>query len=317
MRAELAPVPPFDRRYDLDLDLDVDRPDDVASGQAARDALLAWGEVHLRDLPWRHTRDPWAVLVSEVMAQQTGVDRVVPYYLAFLDRFPDPASCAATPVGDVLRLWAGLGYNRRAVSLHRCAQEVVARHDGAVPDDLDALLALPGIGPYTARAILAFAYEQAAGVVDTNVGRVLARWSGRALRTAHAQRLADSLVPEARSWLWNQSMMELGGAVCRRRTPDCGRCPVIELCGWHSAGRVTPDPADGSAGVSQPQARFAGSDRQGRGRLVDALRRGPVAAAAVPRVMGWPDDPDRAARVAVGVLADGLARREGDHFRLP
>ena len=120
---------------------------------ARGDAVLAWGGRHLRPLPWRATRDPWAVLVSEVMAQQTGVDRVVPRYHAFLARFPDPAACAAAPLGDVVRLWAGLGYNRRAVNLHRCAAAVVDRHDGRLPADLDALRALPGIGPYTARAV--------------------------------------------------------------------------------------------------------------------------------------------------------------------
>jgi A/G-specific adenine glycosylase len=280
-------------------------------------AVLAWGTEHLRDLPWRRTRDPWAVLVSEVMAQQTGVDRVVPFYLAFLERFPDPAACAAAPVADVLRLWAGLGYNRRAVNLHRCAVAVVERHGGVVPADLDALLALPGIGPYTARAVLAFAFERPLGVVDTNVGRVLARWVGRPLTVRAAQSLADSLVPEGREWSWNQAVMELGGTVCGRRRPDCNRCPVASMCGWHAAGGAVPDPADGSAGVGQPQSRFEGSDRQGRGRLVDALRRGPIAVTALAATMGWPGDPARAERVMSGVLADGLAVRDGTVLRLP
>jgi A/G-specific adenine glycosylase len=279
--------------------------------------VLDWGEDHLRDLPWRRTRDPWAVLVSEVMAQQTGVDRVVPVYQAFLQRFPTPAACAAAPASEALRLWAGLGYNRRAVSLHRCAVDIVQRHGGEVPADLDALLALPGVGPYTARAVLAFAFERPVGVVDTNVGRVLARWAGRRLRPPEAQAWADALVPQADAWRWNQAVMELGGAVCRRRRPRCDRCPVTSSCGWHAAGRPTPDPADGSAGVGQPQSRFDGSDRQGRGRLVDALRRGAVPAAELPPVMGWPDDPARAARVAAEVVADGLAVRDGDVLRLP
>lgn len=282
-------------------------------------AILTWGEATLRDLPWRATRDPWAVLVSEVMAQQTGVDRVVGYYHAFLDRFPTPGACAAAPAGDVVRLWAGLGYNRRAVNLHRCARVVVERHGGALPDDLGALLALPGIGPYTARAVLAFAFEHEVGVVDTNVGRVLARWAGRPLRPAAAQALADRLVPAdgGRSWAWNQAVMELGGTVCRRRRPRCAACPVRAWCAWAAAGLAAPDPADGSAGVSTGQPRFEGSDRQGRGRLVEALCHGPVAVAEVAVVMGWPDDPARADRVAVGLLADGLARRDGDRLRLP
>jgi A/G-specific adenine glycosylase len=286
-------------------------------------ALLDWGAAHLRELPWRSTRDPWAVLVSEVMAQQTGVDRVVPKYHAFVARFPDPAACAASPVAEVVRLWAGLGYNRRALNLHRCAEAVVARHGGALPDDLAALLALPGVGPYTARAVLAFAFERPIGVVDTNVGRVLARWTGRPLRGAEAQALADGLAAAAgsaggeRSWQWNQSVMELGAAVCRRRRPDCAACPVAPWCGWGEDGLAPPDPADGSAGVSTGQPRFAGSDRQGRGRLVAALCAAPVPVADVAAVVGWPEDPARADRVAVGVLEDGLAIRDGDVLRLP
>jgi A/G-specific adenine glycosylase len=269
----------------------------------------------LRDLPWRRTRDPWAVLVSEVMAQQTGVDRVVPYYEAFLARFPQPAACAAAPASAVLRLWSGLGYNRRALNLHRCAQALVAEHGGKVPADLAALLALPGIGPYTARAVLAFAFEQPVGVVDTNVGRVLARREGRRLGAAEAQDIADAQVPAHRSWLWNQTLMELGATVCHRRSPDCGACPVTVGCAWH--GSEAPDPADGSAGVGTGQSRFEGSDRQGRGRLVAALRAGPLPATALSATMGWPDDPDRAHRVAQGVVADGLAVHRGDTFQLP
>jgi A/G-specific adenine glycosylase len=287
------------------------------------DALLAWGAAHLRPLPWRATRDPWAVLVSEVMAQQTGVDRVVPAYHAFVSRFPDPAACAVSPAAEVVRLWAGLGYNRRALNLHGAATAIAHRHAGTVPDDLTSLLALPGVGPYTARAVLAFAFERPVGVLDTNVGRVLARRSGRPLRHAEAQSLADELAVAAapgggqRSWLWNQSLMELGGAVCRRRRPDCGACPVAAACAWAASGLAPPDPADGSAGVSTGQPRFDGSDRQGRGRLVAALRAGPVAVADVAAVMGWPDDPARADRVTVGVLADGLAVRHDDVLLLP
>ena len=280
-------------------------------------AVLAWGDEHLRDLPWRRTRDPWAVLVSEVMAQQTGVDRVVPYYLAFLDRFPDPAACAAAPLAEVVRRWAGLGYNRRAVNLHRCAIAVAERHGGVLPRDLAALLALPGVGPYTARAVLAFAYEEGVGVVDTNVGRVLARWAGRALSGREAQAWADALVPDGWSWAWNQTVMELGGDVCRRRRPRCEACPVRAGCAWARRGLDAPDPADGSHGVGTGQPRFEGSDRQGRGRLVDALCRGPVARADLPAVMGWPGDPARAERVADGLVADGLALDTGSSLALP
>jgi A/G-specific adenine glycosylase len=305
-----------------DLTLDPADPATVAeSVEVDQAVLLAWGERHLRDLPWRRSRDPWAVLVSEVMAQQTGVDRVIPYWHAFLERFPDPAACAAAPVADVLRLWAGLGYNRRGLSLHRCAVAVVERHGGTVPAELAALLALPGVGPYTARAVLAFAYEYQVGVVDTNVGRVLARWAGRPLAVGEAQAWADELAaldPPVMAWLWNQTVMELGGTVCGKRRPDCARCPFAGAgCRWHASGLAGPDPADGSAGVSRGQSRFEGSDRQGRGRLVDALRRGPVAPADLARVMGWPDDPARAQRVAATVVADGLAESDGATLRLP
>jgi A/G-specific adenine glycosylase len=279
--------------------------------------VLAWGEGHLRDLPWRRTRDPWAVLVSEVMAQQTGVDRVVPYYERFLARFPTPPACAAAPLGEVLRLWTGLGYNQRAVNLHRCARAVVDRHGGALPADVAALRALPGVGPYTARAVLAFAFEHDVGVVDTNAGRVLARWGGRPLRTTEAQALADELVPPGRAWAWNQAVMELGGTVCLRRRPRCASCPVRRSCAWAAARLAAPDPADGSAAVGTGQPRFEGSDRQGRGRLVEALCRGPVAVADLPAVMGWPDDPARADRVAVGLLDHGLAVRDAGVLRLP
>jgi A/G-specific adenine glycosylase len=176
---------------------------------------------------------------------------------------------------------------------------------------------MPGIGPYTARAVLAFAFERDVGVVDTNVGRVLARWEGRSLRPAEAQARADALVPPGRAWAWNQAVMELGGTVCVRRRPRCGWCPVRGSCGWAAAGLAPPDPADGSAGVGTGQPRFEGSDRQGRARLVDALCRGPVAVAELAPVMGWPGDPARADRVAVGLLDDGLAVRDGAVLRLP
>ena len=279
----------------------------IASG------VLDWWDGDRRDLPWRRTRDPWAVLVSEVMLQQTQVDRVIPKWTAFLVRFPDPARCAAAPVGAVIEAWAGLGYNRRGVALHRCARTVVDEHDGRLPMDLATLLALPGIGPYTARAVLAFAGERDVAVVDTNVARVLARQAGRPLRLVEVQADADALVPSGQGWAWNQAMLDLGAAVCRARAPDCGRCPVATSCAWR--GGAGPDPAVGSAGVSGRQSRFEGSDRQGRGRLVDALRHGPVSDVAT--ATGWPEDPERAERVARTLVADGLAVRVGDTLTLP
>ena len=284
---------------------------------AAQDALLDWSDAARRDLPWRRTRDPWSVLVSELMLQQTQVARVVPKYHAFVSRFPTPAVCAAAPVGDVVRAWAGLGYNRRAVNLHRTAVVVVDQHDGRLPDDLDELLALPGIGPYTARAVLAFAFERDHGVVDTNAARVLARTAGRSLTARQVQALADGAVPAGRAWAWNQAVLDLGATVCGSRAPRCRACPVAAWCEWSRAGGPAPDPAQGSAGVSGRQAAFAGSDRQGRGRLVDALRRGPVTLDGVPAAAGWPDDPARAQRVAAAVVADGLAVEVDGALHLP
>lgn len=283
-----------------------------------QDALLSWFAAHGRDLPWRRTRDPWAVLVSELMLQQTQVPRVVTRWGEFLERFPTVASCASAPAGDVVRAWQGLGYNRRALNLHRSAVAVVERHDGALPDDLDALRALPGIGPYTARAVLVFAFERDLGLVDTNAGRFLARaGAGRALAPAEAQALADSLVPAGRGWAWGQAVFDLGAGVCTKRAPACGSCPIVDGCAWAGAGWPEPDPVGGSAGISAPQSTFAGSDRQGRGRLVDALRAAPVVTTELPAVMGWPDDADRAHRVARTLVHDGLAVEEAGVYRLP
>ncbi len=285
-------------------------------------AVTAWGSeegaTRRDELPWRSTRDPWAVLVSEVMAQQTQLARVVPAYRAFLARFPTPAACAEAPLGEVLRLWAGMGYNRRAQNLQRAATWCVEHHRGLVPDTLEALLALPGVGPYTARAVLAFAFEVDVGIVDTNAGRVLARAvAGRNLRPAEAQEVADAMVPSGSGWAFGQALLDLGATVCTSRSPSCAACPLGRRCLWNRAGRPDPDPARGSAGVSTPQSPFAGSDRQGRGRLVDALRAGPVPWVAVAEVMGWHGDPERAERVARGLVADGLVIQTADALVLP
>ena len=283
-----------------------------------QEALLSWFARCGRDLPWRRTRDPWAVLVSELMLQQTQVPRVVERWGEFLERFPTVASCASAPAGDVVRAWQGLGYNRRALNLHRCAIAVCERHGGVLPDSIDALLALPGIGPYTARAVLVFSYEHDIGLVDTNAGRFLARaGAGRALSPKEAQPLADSLVPPGQGWAWGQAVFDLGASICTKRTPSCGSCPIVDGCRWARAGWPEPDPVAGSAGISTPQSTFAGSDRQGRGRLVDALRAGPVGFDQLAAVMGWPDDPLRASRVAATLVRDGLAVEADGEYRLP
>jgi A/G-specific adenine glycosylase len=266
--------------------------------------VLAWGVPRLRDLSWRRVRDPWWILVAEVMLQQTQVVRVIPRWEAFLDEYPTPGACADASLGDVLRRWQGLGYPRRARNLHATATRVVADHAGRFPDDLAALLALPGIGPYTARAVLAFAFERDVAVVDTNIARVLARASGRRLTQRDVQRTADDLVPQGAGWAWNQALMDLGATVCRP-APACGSCPLAATCAWKVAGRPMPDPAYRSAGVSTRQPPYEGSVRQARGRVLAALGPGPREQALFP------------AGVVASLIDDGLAVADGEMIRLP
>jgi A/G-specific adenine glycosylase len=266
-----------------------------------------WGEEHRRDLPWRRTRDPWPILVSEVMLQQTQVERVVPHYERFIRAFPDPAACATAGPAEVVRLWAGLGYNRRALNLQRSAVALVEGHDGALPTDDAGLRRLPGIGAYTARAVRSFAFGEDVAAVDTNAVRVLARAvSGRGLSVAEASRLGDRLVPPGRSWEFNQSMFDLGATVCTAARPRCNGCPLHRLCAWRRQGAASPDPWRASA-TSRRQSAFAGSDRQGRGRLLSALRGTQVGRPALPAACGWPDDEARAQRVADDLVTEGFA----------
>jgi len=275
------------------------------------EAVLAWSAGRRDELPWRQTRDPWAILVSELMLQQTQVARVVPRWHQFLERFPSASACANAPVGDVVTEWAGLGYNRRAVNLHRAAVAVVAQHGGVVPDDLEALLALPGLGPYTARAVLAFAYEQDVAVVDTNVGRILARQRGERLTARVAQTFADDIVPVGMGWSWNQGMLDLGALVCTKRAPKCDICPTASTCAWLNGEAEAPDPAIGSAAVSKGQSKFIGSFREGRARLLDVLRTGvEVAPEQFRDACGWNEREGGqldALRAADSLVRDGLA----------
>ncbi len=272
-------------------------------------ALLGWWEREGRhDLPWRATRNPWAVLVSEAMLQQTQVPRVVVRWREFLDRFPTPAACAAAPMGAVIEAWQGLGYNRRAVFLHRAATAVVEQHGGVLPDDLAGLLALPGVGPYTARAVLVFAHGRDFGLVDTNAGRFVARaLGGRALSPTEAQAIADAQVPQGRAWEWGQAVFDLGAMVCTKRDPSCERCPVRAGCAWAQSGFTGADPVTGSAGISRPQSRFEGSFRQGRGRLVDRLRAGPLRDDELAGAAGWAGSPHRTADAVRSLIDDGIA----------
>jgi A/G-specific adenine glycosylase len=275
-----------------------------------RRRVLEWGSGHLRDLPWRRTRDPWRILVSEVMLQQTQVDRVVPHYARFLGAFPTPAACASARPADVVRLWSGLGYNRRALNLHRTASVVVSEHDGYVPRHESSLRALPGVGTYTARAVRSFAFGEDVAAVDTNAVRVLARCvAGGPLTIRQAMELGDRLVPPGRSWEFNQTMFDLGATVCTA-APACTRCPLRRQCGWVGRGCVEPDPWRAGPG-RRAQGRFVGSDRQGRGRLLDALRHGGVTLADLPAACGWPDDAARAGRIATDLVEEGFARWSG------
>ena len=272
----------------------------------------------LRALPWRDTRDPWAVYVAEVMLQQTGVERVIPYYTRFLARFPTVTACAKATQAEIVAAFLGLGYNRRAVFLYRSAVAIVARHDGNFPDTLKDLLALPGVGPYTARAVLAFAYEQDVAVVDTNVSRVIARaLVGAPVGAKEVQAYADQLVPLGDGWLWNQGLLDFAATVCTKRAPACHHCPFISDCVWQNQPDNTDDPANGSAFVTGTQSTFVGSDRQGRGRVIAALAGGPLNVDMLPAITGWSDQPERIERMLAGLERDGLLTRHGDTLELP
>jgi len=281
-------------------------------------AILHWYAAHQRDLPWRHPEaTPWAVLVSEIMLQQTPVSRVLSVYTAWLGRWPTPAALAAATAGDALRAWGRLGYPRRAIRLYQTAQALVERHGGAVPASVTALLALPGIGPYTASAVASFAFGQRHAVLDTNVRRVLARLiSGRELppvsASAAERKLAESLLPEepAVAARWSVAVMELGALVCTAARPQCASCPVAGSCAWRLAGH----PPGGGARRSQG---YEGTDRQCRGRLLAVLRTadGPVPGSRLDAA--WPARLQRN-RALDSLVADGLVDPlPGGHYALP
>jgi A/G-specific adenine glycosylase len=281
--------------------------------------LLAWFDRAARDLPWRRPgTSPWAVLVSEVMLQQTPVARVLPVYEAWLQRWPTPGDLAAASPGDAVRMWGKLGYPRRALRLHACAAAVQREHGGQVPGEVDALLALPGIGDYTARAVVAFAFGRRAPVVDTNVRRVAAR-AVRGLAEAGppaARRdlaVVEALLPAepARAARLSAALMELGALVCTARSPRCGECPVAADCAWRLAG----SPAH--TGPAARTQRFEGTDRQVRGRLLDVLRSTPDPVPAADLDLAWPE-PVQRARALDALVADGLVDPLPDgRFALP
>lgn len=282
------------------------------------DAILGWYDAHQRDLPWRRPgATPWEVMVSEFMLQQTPVARVLPVWQAWLERWPTPAALAAEPSGEAVRAWGRLGYPRRALRLHAAATAIVARHGGDVPDAYDDLLALPGVGDYTAAAVAAFGFGRRHVVLDTNVRRVFARVLAAeefpATAVTRAERaLAESVLPhDDTAPVWSVAVMELGALVCTATAPRCDSCPVTHLCAWHAAGR----PA--YAGPVRKVQTWAGTDRQCRGRLLAVLRDAdtPVHRSALEAV--W-DEPEQRERALAGLIEDGLAVQVGpDTFALP
>lgn len=271
--------------------------------------LVAWFRAEARDLPWRRSGFPaWGTLVSEIMLQQTQVARVVPRLEAWLTRWPTPRDLADSPPSDAVRAWDRLGYPRRALALHAAATVIAEQHDNVVPRDVDALLALPGIGDYTARAVAVFAYGDRHPVVDVNVRRVLARallGEGEP-GPANAKRdlpLMASVLPEDRdeAAATNAAVMELGALVCVARSPACDACPIADRCAWRAAGYPEHD------GPRAPkQAKFAGSDRQVRGLVMAELRASDVPVTPAEVAMVWPDA-DQLARALASLLRDGLA----------
>jgi len=280
--------------------------------------VIAWFEGAGRDLPWRREGfTAWGTLVSEFMLQQTPVVRVVPRLAEWLERWPTPAHLAAVPSGDAVRAWQSLGYPRRALNLHAAAVAITERHGGIVPHDVDELLALPGIGDYTARAVAVFAYGNRHPVVDVNIRRVIARAvhgqgePGPAARRdlADMEALLPTPLPEARAF--NVAMMELGALVCTARSPKCDACPIAAQCAWRAAGY--PEFEGKRAPV---QKKFAGSDRQVRGLILKELRASDVAVTIAEIDTVWPE-PVQRARALAGLLADGLVVSVDGGFELP
>jgi A/G-specific adenine glycosylase len=282
-------------------------------------AVNAWFRENARVLPWREPEcSAWGILVSEFMLQQTPVARVLPQWRAWLERWPTPAALAAVPAGEAVRAWNRLGYPRRALWLHACAVAIAERHGGVVPADVDELLALPGVGPYTARAVAAFAYGVRVPVVDTNVRRVLARAvdgqaepgppsATRDLAAMSAVLPAD----ETEARLFNAGAMELGALVCSARSPRCDDCPLAAVCAWRAAGYPAYD------GPRRPvQKKYEGSDRHVRGLIMRELRGAHVPVTDAELAGLWPDAV-QLARALAGLLADGLAVRQGSGYALP
>lgn len=292
---------------------------DAPRGAGLHSPVIDWFDEHARDLPWRRPEaGPWGVMVSEFMLQQTPVNRVLPVYEQWLARWPRPADLAAEAPGEAVRAWGRLGYPRRALRLHGAAVAITERHGGDVPTDHAQLLALPGIGEYTAAAVASFAYGQRHAVLDTNVRRVFARavtgvqYPPNAT-TAAERKLARALLPEDERTAarWAAASMELGALVCTAKNETCQRCPIAAQCAWRLAGKPEHD------GPARRGQTYAGTDRQLRGKLLAVLREAhtPVPQAVLDRV--W-HEPVQRARALDGLVADGLVEPlPGGLYRLP
>jgi A/G-specific adenine glycosylase len=288
----------------------------VAVTPQAREAILGWFDARGRSFPFRGIADPWAILVAETMAQQTQIGRATGKWTSFMTRFPTVEALAAGSPADVLREWRGLGYNRRALNLWRAARVVVDRHGGRVPDDIQALRRLPGVGPYTARAVAALAFGQPVGPVDTNVRRVLGRMVGGAagLPAAHLQVVADAAVPLDRPADWTHALMDVGATFCRPTRPDCGACPAARWCAFAANGTAPPVAVRRPATSGAPD--FRTTSRWLRGQLLDRFRDADGDGWVV--VSERLEDHDAAAveRALAALERDGLVERHETHRRL-
>lgn len=308
--------------------------------QQVHTRLLQWYAREQRNLPWRHTQNPYEVLVSEIMLQQTQVDRVLPKYQQFLAAFPTLTALAQASTADVIAVWVPLGYNRRAVSLQSIARQVLAEYDGRIPDTIEALLKLKGIGRYTAGAIACFAYHQQVATVDTNIRRVLHRvflgleYPQPKMNDAHMLALAEQVLPPNEAYNWNQALMDLGATICISANPRCGMCPLQSVCRAYSemsehslfpSGTVVRQlrkVAEKKAGYqTQP---FTSTNRYFRGRTVDTLRTLPAGERLPMTTLGARIKPDFVdadmpwlQKLVNGLAKDGLVDCSEDGVRLP
>jgi A/G-specific adenine glycosylase len=290
--------------------------DDLPARHDLHAPVLGWYDEHARVLPWRGPdATPWAVMVSEFMLQQTPVSRVLPVFLTWQALWPTPGALADAPSGEAVRAWGRLGYPRRALRLHAAAVAIVERHGGEVPSSYDDLIALPGVGDYTAAAIASFAFGERHAVLDTNVRRVFARAvtgvEFPATAVTRAERdLAESLIPAEDPARWAVAVMELGALVCTATSPSCGTCPIADRCAWHNAGRPSYD------GPARKAQSYAGTDRQCRGRLLAVLRDadGSVPKQRLDAVWNIADQRERA---LASLVTDGLVVKKRGRYALP